>query len=632
MSTLPRVRRRRSESDKGAILIMALGLLLLALSWVEVTMAHHLVRARQNAAEELRLQSAWAARDIWKQVDKWMADAQEFDTSTNLGLNWSGNQVQADPAGLWRSAETVDDELLPRGHSECDGTGISVCWRVDSASYYQPTSGPPRQTLAITVGVWCDGVPNPAGTLGQRGCQRFSVETRRYEHRSLIRYMQHYDTDRMPYMEEDNSATPPLLIPPPKWPHDLLGSLSVPGQEQSRIEFPDGYQFTADYHTNEHSVLFCGTPVITAGAVIEADSPLPSSLLSSHLSPPLPDGWEPRDGCTSTANVPGGQTVADGGPINVASGLAFQQAAAATTSPKCSAPDTPRLAGAQSAKINSEWQEDPAARRMWRFDGYLPPGAAWLAEAKAEAEKGGTAEDTHVVTHQPGQTYASHDHLYSENPTLGYLSVASRSAFFNQSISREQRDHARTVAVIDLATLQDGDVIWSSADTTEIRGNLPAGTATNIFAATVAAGSDVVLIADTRIGSEMTAGAANHSALALMAGCNVQVRVLNNPAADDIHIKNVAVLAPAGVVYARWSTACPLDDGRPGPCDYPTNTPPTLKWSGSIASRYKVTFGTHDRDGEVNAGYKEVNEFPAGWENTRFPWWPRLVGGTWTPA
>lgn len=609
---------------------MALGLLLLALSWVDVTMAHHLVRVRQNAAEEIRQQSVWAARDIWKQVDEWMADERKFDPAERVGLNWSGYAVQADSAGLWRSAETVDDELVPRGLSECDGTGLSVCWRVDRASYFNPTSGPPQQTLAITVGVWCDGVPDPSGPPGQRGCERFIVETRRYERRSLIRYMQHYDSDRMPYLQEDRS-TPPMLVPPPKWPHELLRSLSVPGQEQSRVEFPHGYQFAGNYHTNERSVLFCGTPTITAGTSIEADRPLPAPSLSSHISPALPTGWEPRDGCTATPSIPGSQAVIDGGQINVASGLAFQQDTAASTSPKCSESDTPRLAAATLASPAEEWEREhpnPNTHRMWLFDEYLPPGAAWLAEAKAA----GTTRDTYVVTHQLGQTYTSHDHLYSEIPILGYQVLKKKSEF--SGTSQLQQDNARTVAVIDLATLGNGDVIWSSADITEIRGNLPAGTAAAPVRVTVAAASDVVLIADDdSVGSEMTVGAAKgESALALMAGCNIQIRVPDNPAHDNIHVKNVAAIAPAGIVYARWSTACPIYNGRPGPCGYPTSTPPTLKWSGSIASRYKVTFGLHDRDGILKTGYKEINEFPSDWEDTRFPWWPRLVGGTWKPA
>ena len=601
---------------------MALGLLLLALSWVEVTMAHHLVRVRQNAAEELRLQSVWAARDIWKQVDEWMADG-----SADTGLKWSGNQVQPDPDGTWRSARNVDDELVPRGHSECkDGTGISVCWRVDSVSYHQPVppaKGPPQQTLAITVGVWCDGEPNLSGPPGQRGCERFRVETRRYEYRSLIRYVRHYDTDRMPYHGADGE-------PPPRWPHELLGSLSTQGQEQARIEFPDGHKFVADYHTNERSVLFCGTPAIDPDASIETDRPA-----DPYLSPDVQStGWEPRSGCT--ASIPGGKDVDDTvGQISVASGLAFQQDAAASTSPKCSAPDTPRLA-ALSSGAGNEWQErpsNPAEHRMWLFDEYLPPGAAWLAEAKAVAEATGITADTHVVTHKPGQTYTSHDHLYSEISSE-YLPLATRQAFKDAGVSEEQRDNARTVAVINLDTLTDGAVIWSSADITEVTGNLPAGTATDHFTATVAAASDVVLIAKEVVGSEMTAGAANdYSALALMAGCNIQVRVLDNPAHDNIHIKGVAAMAPAGIVHARWATACPIHDGRQGHCGYSaTDPPPELKWSGSIASRYKVTFGIQARDGETTTGYKEVNEFPNGWERTRFPWWPRLIGGTWKPA
>ncbi len=664
---------------------MAIFLMLITSGLLAGVIARHVQSSQIRYRAELSAELRSAADLVWGQVDQWIAgqvsrasgsdagirvvdeddvgfavddadklrvpnrDHDPTDPDSEIEVIAEIGMLLPDLPDTWRVARTgssrfAPGEELPENCDDDDLEGsLAICWRIDSIIRTPSYALQQALNVDITVGIWCSAEPDPDGAEGMQGCEEFAYESRRYLHRGFTRFGLHYHTAVLPVAERDPGVAKG---------HPLWGFLSTSAEIPTVQEFWSGYTLLSSIHTNDPGVVVCGEIPVVGDAEVSAnqpDTPLSADPGRGILLTKTP-GVLTSLGCQAAGLVDSSDSkfieFYSDDVVPVQSSELLVETGLASEQPWCTAA---RPDGAHGRK-----------------EYYLPPGGGWLADALALA----VASDTVVEPGKPdgvgvlgfGDPSVDLGTLLFGDPSVDWDALAavnsrinvddSSKPFLHPLLERRKlavSDPDIRVSLLDLATVKDGEVWWSSQDPLFVTGALPAS-----VDATVAAAGSIVLVPKEidRVGagtfgdlsrtlgvdSALSVGSAGESegTLALLAGCHINVApIVSDLAArpSKVLVNRVAALAPAGFVFAESHAACLQGiDLDPCPVLFNACLRNNIFWVGSIGARYKPVFGQHSRDGKLVSGFCETVSSPYDWRVATFPWWPKVRGGAWQPA
>lgn len=560
--------------DSGYILPMTIVTLTLLAYAALLTGRTFGVLLRASTQERLVLEERFTTRNAEQIIDAWMSD-QEISTKIVA--------APSDPAHVAGAVDSGNSaaRFSHVGKPGCAPPGDTACWWVEKVEDVSPTGtlrgGEAEQQLraiTFTVGSGCfDDLSR---------CQRTSSITRTYERAVFSQYQLHYDTNQVPL---------PAIYGPD--------------------EVPDDPRCVTDKDTYTGT---CDDPPVTYGGDGEPDDP--RCVTDPTYTETTCDGYN-----SATVIVFSGEDTLRGPVRTTLKEVLY-----------CGDPDFYRV------EVSGEVPSPPTSPLVVVSPTTCPTvGPQWIDKdgnsiiphpqlpdllSSGALVYGG---DLSLPPIESPLTEKGACRLSQVDYDADHDTTATSLRLTRSTDADENNDCPGEPGSTDPHAILDGDLIVSSSSIT-IKELVMAGSAT------IYAKDDILICGDITTKGHNPAGGLNVIALITEGDVILDPSGLTPPACGDdtitelstlhsLGLRNIAVLAPYGAIYARrWHLPHAPTGG------------PTLTIEGSIAAKHLGVYGIPDpATGTITAGWTKNFSYPPDFWRARPPWWPEFEPKEWRP-